>query len=393
MNKVKEKFNRLFGGEKFRIFHSPGRVNLLGEHTDYNGGYVLPVALNVGTTVYISKREDNKICLSATDLEDLVCAEVDKLEDYKRIRWGNYQLGVADEMIKAGYRVEGCNMFFEDTVPHGAGLSSSAAIECATGIALFTLFNPEKSLNRIELALLAQKAENRFVGVNCGIMDQFASVMGKKDHAIFLNCKTLGYKYVPLNLGDYVLVITNTNKKRSLAASKYNERRSECDKGLALLKNEFPEITCLGDVSIDMYESAKNVIDDPIVEKRVRHVIYEDFRVLKAIEVLEKNDLETFGKLMIASHESLRDLYEVTGIELDILFEEAMKIKGVLGSRMTGAGFGGCTVSIVYKDNVEEFKEKVGGNYIRKTGLMADFYVMETDDGSREIINTLLTFD
>jgi len=385
MGSAREKFYKLFGEEKFRVFTSPGRVNLLGEHTDYNGGYVLPVTLNVGTTVYINKREDNKICLSATDLLDLVCGEIDKLENYKRIKWGNYQLGVAYEMIKAGYKVGGCNMLFEDTVPHGAGLSSSAAIECTTGIALFTVFNPEKSLNRVELALLAQRDENRFVGVNCGIMDQFASVMGKKDHAIFLNCKTLEYEYVPLNLGDYTLVIINTNKKRSLADSKYNERRSECERGLALLKKELPQITCLGDVSIDMYENAKSVIDDPIVEKRVRHVVYEDQRVLKAIDVLSKNDLETFGKLMIVSHESLRDLYEVTGIELDTLFEEALKVSGVFGSRMTGAGFGGCTISIVHKDNIEEFREKVGRAYTEKTGHIPDFYVMETDDGSREI--------
>ncbi|MGC9064790.1 MAG: galactokinase, partial [bacterium] len=308
-----------------------------------------------------------------------------RLEDYRKIRWGNYQLGVAYELLKAGYSVGGCNMLFKDTVPHGAGLSSSAAIECATGIALFTLFNPERELNRIELALLAQKAENEFVGVNCGIMDQFASVMGKKNNAIFLNCKTLEYRYVPLNLGDYLLVIANTNKKRGLADSKYNERRSECEKGLSLLKKELPDIECLGDISIDMYERVKGAIDDPIVEKRVRHVIYEDSRVLMAIDVLERNDLDTFGKLMIASHESLRDLYEVTGKELDTLFEEALKVDGVLGSRMTGAGFGGCTVSIVHRDNIEEFKERVGRNYTKNTGLMADFYIMETDDGSREI--------
>jgi galactokinase len=292
---------------------------------------------------------------------------------------------VAYELLKAGYNVRGCNMLFEDTVPHGAGLSSSAAIECATGIALFTIFNQDKNLNRIELALLAQRAENRFVGVNCGIMDQFASVMGKKNNAIFLNCKTLEYRYVPLNLGDYTLVITNTNKKRSLTDSKYNERRSECERGLLLLKRKLPDIECLGDVNVDMYEDVRGLIEDPIVEKRVRHVVYEDSRVLKAIEVLERNDLEAFGKLMIASHESLRDLYEVTGKELDTLFEEALKIDGVLGSRMTGAGFGGCTVSIVHRDSVEEFKERVGRNYTRNTGLVADFYIMETDDGSREI--------
>jgi galactokinase len=385
INRLKERFRELFGGEQTRIFYSPGRVNLLGEHTDYNGGYVLPVALNVGTTVCIGTREDNRICLSATDLDEVVCADIDNLTSYRRIKWGNYQLGVAYELLKAGYKVGGCNMLFDDTVPHGAGLSSSAAIECATGIALIKVFNPDRDLDRVELALLAQRAENQFVGVNCGIMDQFASVMGKRDNAIFLNCKTLEYQYVPLNLGDYVLVITNTNKKRSLADSKYNERRSECERGLEMLKKELPDITCLGDITVDMYEAVKGVIDDTIIEKRVRHVIYEDDRVLKAIEVLNKNNLEEFGKLMIASHESLRDLYEVTGKELDTLFEEALKVDGVLGTRMTGAGFGGCTVSIVHKSAVEDFRRLVGKNYTEKTGLVPDFYVMETDDGSREI--------
>jgi galactokinase len=385
INRLKKRFRELFGGEQTRIFYSPGRVNLLGEHTDYNGGYVLPVALNVGTTVCIGTREDNRICLSATDLDEVVCADIDNLTSYRRIKWGNYQLGVAYELLKAGYKVGGCNMLFDDTVPHGAGLSSSAAIECATGIALIKVFNPDRDLDRVELALLAQRAENQFVGVNCGIMDQFASVMGKRDNAIFLNCKTLEYQYVPLNLGDYVLVITNTNKKRSLADSKYNERRSECERGLEMLKKELPDITCLGDITVDMYEAVKGVIDDTIIEKRVRHVIYEDDRVLKAIEVLNKNNLEEFGKLMIASHESLRDLYEVTGKELDTLFEEALKVDGVLGTRMTGAGFGGCTVSIVHKSAVEDFRRLVGKNYTEKTGLVPDFYVMETDDGSREI--------
>jgi len=385
IEELKKKFREIFKDSNVRIFHSPGRVNLLGEHTDYNGGYVLPAALNVGTTVCISKRDDKKIVLKATDLDDVVSADIDNLLSYRNIRWGNYQLGVAYELMKAGYKVGGCNMLFDDAVPHGAGLSSSAAIECATGIALISMFNPEREIDRVELALLAQKAENQFVGVNCGIMDQFASIMGKKDNAIFLNCRTLEYKYVPLSLGDYVLVITNTNKKRSLADSKYNERRAECEKGLEFLKKELPYITCLGEITVDIFESIREVIKDPVVEKRVRHVIYEDDRVLKAIEVLSKGNLSEFGKLMIESHISLRDLYEVTGIELDTLFEEAMKVKGVLGTRMTGAGFGGCTVSIVHKSAIDDFKRYVGENYRLKTGLTPDFYVMETGEGAREI--------
>jgi len=371
------------GKEPIRCFFSSGRVNLIGEHTDYNGGYVFPAALNVGTTVLARKRNDKKICLYATDLKELVETDIDKIDEYKNIRWGNYQLGVIKELKEAGYEVGGLDMLFHDTVPHGAGLSSSAAIECATGIAVYSLFN-SKPLNKIELSFICQKAENRFVGVNCGIMDQFASSLGRKDHAIFLNTRTMEYKYVPLKLGDYKIVISNTNKKRSLADSKYNERRIECEKGLELLKKEL-SISCLGELDVETFEKYKNLIDDEIILKRVRHVVYEDDRVLKSIDVLQKGDLEAFGKLMIQSHISLRDDYEVTGLELDTLFDEALKIEGVIGSRMTGAGFGGCTVSIVHKDAIEEFVRKVGENYHTKTGLVADFYTFEIDDGAREI--------
>lgn len=371
------------GKEPIRCFFSSGRVNLIGEHTDYNGGYVFPAALNVGTTVLARKRNDNKICLYATDLKELIEADIDRIDEYKNIRWGNYQLGVVKELKEEGYEVGGVDMLFHDTVPHGAGLSSSAAIECATGIAVYSLFN-SKPIDKLKLSFICQRAENRFVGVNCGIMDQFASSLGKKDHAIFLNTRTMEYRYVPLKLGDYKIVISNTNKKRSLADSKYNERRSQCEKGLELLKKEL-NISCLGELDVETFEKYKDLIDDEIILKRVRHVVYEDDRVLKSIDVLQKGDLEGFGKLMIQSHISLRDDYEVTGLELDTLFDEALKVEGVIGSRMTGAGFGGCTVSIVHKDAVEEFVRKVGENYRAKTGLTADFYTFEIDDGAREI--------
>ncbi|WAM35438.1 galactokinase [Caldicellulosiruptor acetigenus] len=371
------------GKEPIRCFFSSGRVNLIGEHTDYNGGYVFPAALNVGTTVLVRKRNDNKIRLYATDLKELIEADIDRIDEYKNIRWGNYQLGVVKELKEEGYEVGGVDMLFHDTVPHGAGLSSSAAIECATGIAVYSLFN-SKPIDKLKLSFICQRAENRFVGVNCGIMDQFASSLGKKDHAIFLNTRTMEYRYVPLKLGDYKIVISNTNKKRSLADSKYNERRSQCEKGLELLKKEL-NISCLGELDVETFEKYKDLIDDEIILKRVRHVVYEDDRVLKSIDVLQKGDLEGFGKLMIQSHISLRDDYEVTGLELDTLFDEALKVEGVIGSRMTGAGFGGCTVSIVHKDAVEEFVRKVGENYRAKTGLTAHFYTFEIDDGAREI--------
>ncbi|WAM30975.1 galactokinase [Caldicellulosiruptor naganoensis] len=378
-------FEEVYGktDEKIRCFFSSGRVNLIGEHTDYNGGYVFPAALNVGTTVLIRKRQDSKIRLYATDLKELVEADIENIDSYKSIKWGNYQLGVIKELMNSGYNVGGADMLFHDTVPHGAGLSSSAAIECATGIAIYSIFN-EKPIDKVALSFICQRAENRFVGVNCGIMDQFASSLGKKDYAIFLNTRTMEYKYVPLKLGDYKIVVSNTNKKRSLASSKYNERREECEKGLKMLQKKLT-ISCLGELDRDTFEKYKDLIEDETILKRVRHVIYENDRVLKSIEVLEKGDLVSFGKLMIDSHISLRDDYEVTGFELDTLFEEALKINGVIGSRMTGAGFGGCTVSIVHKDAIDEFIKKVGENYYQKTSLKPDFYIFDIDDGAREI--------
>ncbi|MEZ0535717.1 galactokinase [Caldicellulosiruptoraceae bacterium PP1] len=384
MDLLKEFYN-VYGvnNNEVRVFFSAGRVNLIGEHTDYNGGYVFPAALSVGTTVLIRKRDDSKILLYATDLKTKVEADLNNIDSYKNLPWGNYQLGVVKELIELSYNVGGCEMLFHDTVPHGAGLSSSAAIECATGIAVYSIFN-DKPIDKVELAFIGQRAENRYVGVNCGIMDQFASSMGKKDHAIFLNTKTMDYEYVPLNLQNYKIVISNTNKKRSLADSKYNQRRNECEQGLKALQNEI-SVQTLGDVSKEQFEQYKYLIEDEIIRKRVEHVVYEDYRVLKSIEVLNNGDLIEFGKLMFESHYSLKNLYEVTGIELDTLVEEASKIQGVIGSRMTGAGFGGCTVSIVHKDAIDEFKQKVGENYYKKTNLKADFYVFDIDDGAREI--------
>ena len=388
---LKEKFIEIYGGseEEIRVFSSPGRVNLIGEHTDYNGGFVFPAALTMSSTVLIRARKDKKINLAATDLPDRVQASLEDLEKYKNLKWGNYQLGVADELQKAGYKLIGCDMLFHDTVPLGAGLSSSAAIEVVTALALATLGNEAHGITReidmIEMALIGQKAENNYVGVNCGIMDQFASAMGKANHAIFLNCKTLDYQWVPLNLKGYKIVIVNTNKKRSLADSKYNERRDECEKGLKILQSALPEASCLGDISYSQYEQYKELIQDETIRKRVEHVIAEDDRVLKSIDVLKNNDIKQFGQLMIASHNSLRDLYEVTGKELDTLVEEALKIEGVVGTRMTGAGFGGCTVNIVKEEAVERFISEVGKNYIEKIGYEASFYVSEIGDGGREV--------
>lgn len=385
-SELKQEFIKVFGGNEddIRLFASPGRVNLIGEHTDYSGGFVFPAALTFCTTVAARVRDDNKIRMKATDLPEIVEGTTDTLENFKDLKWGNYQFGVFTELKKAGYNIVGADMLFHDTTPHGAGLSSSAAIEVSSAIAMAAL-GGAKDIDSIEMAKLSQLAEHNYVGVKCGIMDQFASAMGKKNHAIFLDCKTLDYKLVPINIDGYKLVLSNTNKKHSLGASKYNERRHECEAGFEILKKELPSATCLGDITPEEYYRVKDAIKDETVERRVRHVVEEDARVKKSIEVLTAGDLVTFGKLMTASHESLRDLYEVSCDELDILAAEALKVDGVLGSRMTGAGFGGCTVSLVKDDAVDTFIDRLGKVYLDKVGYEASFYITEIGDGGREL--------
>ena len=388
---LKKKFIEIYHGaeEGIRVFSSPGRVNLIGEHTDYNGGYVFPAALTLNSTIIARPRNDRMMNLIATDLGIQVEGSLDKLDEYRTLKWGNNQLGVADELQKAGYKLIGCDLLYHDTVPLGAGLSSSAAIEVATAITMVSLGNTAYGLNQhvdmVQMALISQKAENNYVGVNCGIMDQFASAMGKANHAIFLNCRDLSYQHVPLNLRNYKIVIANTNKKRGLGDSKYNERRSQCEQAYEILKKFIPKASCLGEISIESFNQFKHEIKDEVIRNRAEHVIAEDNRVLKSIEALKNDDIALFGKYMIASHDSLRDLYEVTGVELDSLVEEALKNEGVAGSRMTGAGFGGCTVSIVREDAVVRFIEEVGKGYTQRTGLTPSFYVSEVGDGGREL--------
>jgi galactokinase len=394
MEGLREKFFEIYGNRECapRFFTAPGRVNLIGEHTDYNGGFVLPAALTMSSTVAVRKRKDRTINLVATDLGEMVSASLDNLEPYKKIRWGNYQLGVADELQKAGYKLTGCDMLFHDTVPFGSGLSSSAAIEVATAIALATLGNEvhgiDRELDMIEIAKISQRAENNYVGVNCGIMDQFASAMGKKEHAIFLDCRDLSYSLVPLKLDGHKIVISNTKKKRSLADSKYNERRQECEEGLKYLKKRYPNVQWLGDITAEEYESVRHIIKDEAIRKRVDHVIYENARVLKSVKALSEGRLDEFGKLMIESHQSLKELYEVTGFELDTMVFTALEVDGVIGSRMTGAGFGGCTVSIVKEEAVDKFIDIVGKGYENKTDITPEFYVTTAGDGAREIKQT-----
>ena len=390
INELKQEFINLYGGDgEIRIFTSPGRVNLIGEHTDYNGGFVFPAALSMGTTIALRLRDDNIVRLKATDLPEMVEIDTTKLENYKDLKWGDYQAGVMDELKKRGYTICGCDMLYDDTLPHGGGLSSSAAIEVATALTFATLSNEKNGIDApvdmIEMAKIGQAAENNYIGVNCGIMDQFASAMGKKDHAIFLKCDDLSFKTVKLSMDGYSLVIANTNKKRSLADSKYNERRAECEAGLEALKKAFPDATCLSDINEDEFNKNAALITNETVKRRVKHVICENARVLKSIEALNNKDMVTFGELMNASHDSLRDDYEVTGIELDTLVDEARKIDGVLGSRMTGAGFGGCSVTLIKTSAVDEFIEKVGPAYEKKIGYAPSFYVSSIEDGGHEI--------
>ncbi len=393
VSEIKKQFLEVFGdtGEELRVFASPGRVNLIGEHIDYCGGPVMPAALTMKTTLVARKRNDDILRLKATDLDIIVETKISDAESLKgKLKWGDYQLGVALELIKDGYEVCGCDLLYDDTVPHGGGLSSSAAIEVSTALCFATLANEAKGIDKkidmIEMALISQRAEHNFVGVKCGIMDQFASAMGKADHAIHLNCSTLDYEHIPLNLGAHKLVLTNTNVKHSLGSSKYNERRGECEEGLAALKTALPDATCLADITEEQFNEHSGLIENETTRKRIKHVVGECARVKKSAEELKKGNLAEFGKLMNMSHDSLQYDYEVTCPELDFVASAGRKIDGVLGIRMTGAGFGGCTVAIISDDAVDTYIETVGKAYIEKFGHEASFYVTEIGDGGMEIL-------
>jgi galactokinase len=364
------------------IFFSPGRVNLIGEHTDYNGGYVFPCALNYGTYLVVRKRKDNILKFSTLNFNEDAVAEINGLFTNTGKKWINYPLGVINEFMKKDVVVSGLDMLYYGDVPNGAGLSSSASIEMVTAVALNVFFNA--GISTLEMVKMCQRAENQFVGMNCGIMDQFAVGFGKRDHAIFLNCDTLGYENVPLVLKDHVLIITNTNKRRGLTDSKYNERRSECETAVEMLQ-PYREIRNLSEISIAELNVLDEFVTDPVVRKRAKHVITENGRVLEAVTVLKNNDISRFGELMNQSHDSLKEDYDVTGNELDTLVYEGRKLNGVIGTRMTGAGFGGCTVSIVKKEDAQEFMEKLARSYTQKTGLIPDFYLPEVGDGAKRL--------
>ena len=379
---LRAKFEELFGNEgEIKEYFAPGRVNLIGEHTDYNGGHVFPCALTIGTYAVARKRDDNKLRLYSVNFDKLGVLEstIDELKYNPDEDWINYPKSMIWAMKDEGFNIDkGMDIVYYGTIPNGAGLSSSASIEVLTGFILRDMFNLD--LDMIKLALLGQKAENKYVGVNCGIMDQFIIANGKKDCAVFLDTANLEFEYAPVILRNKKIVIMNTNKKRGLGDSKYNERRAECEKALEELQQKL-DIKSLGELSEEEFEENKYLIKDENRIKRAKHAVYENQRTIKAVDALEKGDLDLFGKLMIASHDSLRDDYEVTGIELDTLVSESLKQDGVIGARMTGAGFGGCAVSIVEEDKVDSFIKNVGEAYKDKIGYAADFYTVEIGNG------------
>lgn len=377
------RFKEVFNKDYTKAYFTPGRVNLIGEHVDYNGGCVFPCGLTIGTYAIVRLREDNKIRLFSENFKEFGILEftLDRLE--KEAQWTDYPLGELKIFLDEGYKIDsGFDILFFGNIPNGAGLSSSASLEVLTGFILKSLFNLD--IEMVEIVKLSQRAENQFVGVDCGIMDQFAVGMAKKDKAILLDCNTLDYKYVTLKLNNHSILIANTNKRRGLADSAYNERRNECDTALAELQTRL-DIKSLGELSGKKFEENKYLIKDEIRQKRAKHAVYENVRTEKAVKALSQNNLKEFGILMNQSHISLRDDYEVTGLHLDTMVEALWDQIGVVGARMTGAGFGGCTVSIVEDEFIDQIIENVGEKYTEKTGLTGEFYKVKVGAGAREI--------
>lgn len=385
--KLFDKFAELFGStDGARFYFSPGRVNLIGEHTDYNGGHVFPCALTIGTYGAARRRDDRLIHFYSMNLEHFGVVEVslDDLSYDAKYNWANYPLGVVWAFAEKGYKLDnGFDMVIWGNIPNGSGLSSSASLEVLTGVILTDLFGID-TLSMTDLALIGQFSENNFNGCNCGIMDQFAVAMGKKDNAIFLDTSTLKYEYAPIELEDAKIVITNSKVKHSLVDSAYNDRRQECADALAALQTKL-DISSLGDLTPEEFEANKELITDPVQLKRAKHAVYENQRTIDAVAALRAGDITRFGQLMNQSHISLRDDYAVSCDEIDILVDLAWQIPGVIGSRITGGGFGGCTVSIVKNDAVDTFIETVGNAYKEKVGHEAEFYIVDIGDGASRI--------
>jgi len=383
IEQLKAKFIEKFGEGEVSGYFSPGRVNLIGEHTDYNGGYVFPCALSFGIYCLVRKTDRKTVKFASLNMPYEAEVKVTDLNKPIGKEWVNYPIGVFAQFMKKGLTFDkGADLLFYGDVPTGAGLSSSAALEVVTGVVINDMYG--FGIDRIELAKMGQKAEHEFALVNCGIMDQFVSAMGKKDHAIFLNCDTLAYDLVPVKLDGVKIVISNTNSPHKLDSGKYNERVAECQAAVKAIQ-PFQQISALGEISWEDFLKVEDKIESKTVRKRARHVVSEIKRTEDAVKALKAGDLVRFGKLMNGSHDSLRDDYEVTGFELDTMVEEGRKIAGVIGTRMTGGGFGGCTVSLVKDEAVDTFIQQVGKNYEQKTGLKPMFYVAEIGDGGKKL--------
>ncbi|PHV70118.1 galactokinase [Sporanaerobium hydrogeniformans] len=385
---LQNEFQTVFNTSSEATFFAPGRINLIGEHIDYNGGLVFPCAITLGTYGLVSKRSDKLFRVYSSNFKELSILEfsLDDLSYAAKHNWCNYLKGVLLYLKEAGHVIEtGLNLLVFGNIPNGAGLSSSASLEMLMCKICADIYN--LSLSPVEAALLGKQVENQYIGVNSGIMDQFAIALGKADSALLLNCNTQEYNYIPFKLKGYSILIMNTNKRRELADSKYNERRSECDTALAILQKFFP-IHTLCDLSESQLEEAETLLNNPLLFKRVRHVVTENMRVIKATKALEKGDLITFGKLLNDSHRSLKEDYKVTGKELDTLAENARTIEGVLGARMTGAGFGGCSLAIVENTKIQDFISKLSIIYKEEIGYAADFYVASIGNGPIQLIQS-----
>ena len=386
LENLKREFGKKFGTDgDIRAYFAPGRVNLIGEHTDYNGGHVFPCALTLGTYGVVRKREDNKIRFYSMNFEKagIIETSLNDLTPYKEAGWTNYPKGVMWAFEKRGMKLDaGLDFMIYGNIPNGSGLSSSAALEVLTGVILKDMYGFDVSMT--DIALIGQYSENNFNGCNCGIMDQFASANGKKDHAMFLDTNTLKCEYAPIKLADAKIVIVNSKVKHSLVDSAYNDRRNECETALKELQ-AVVDIKTLGDLTEEEFEAHKDAIKSEIRQKRAKHAVYENQRAIRAVAALKENDVETFGKLMNASHVSLRDDYEVSCEEIDILVDLAWGIEGVVGSRITGGGFGGCTVSIVKNEAVDTFIEVIDAKYLEKVGHKAEIYVVDIGDGAGKL--------
>lgn len=383
INGLTERFFEIYGEGESYVFFSPSRINLIGEHIDYNGGIVMPCATMLGTYGVVRKRKDNIIRLASENIALRVDTSSNDLEYDNSHGWANYAKGVIYYILKCGYNAGGMDILISGNIPEGAGLSSSASLELLIGEMVNTLFNVGM-ISRIELIKLCQQAENNYVGVRCGIMDQFAIGMGKKNNGIILNCKTLEYEYIELNLQGHALIIMDTNKKRQLSDSKYNERRSECEEALRIIK-KYKEIDCLCQLSISEFNKYTKYIENNKIRKRAQHAVEENNRVKKAGEALKNNDIKLLGKLLIQSHNSLKDLYEVTGKELDTIVDAANSIDDCIGSRMTGAGFGGCAIALVRDKGINHFIDRVESIYKEKMKLDPTFYITGIGDGTKLI--------